>query len=604
MKLRSKLVIVFVVTYFCLLGVLYTSTTRVLLEGYQEIENADIQHLTHMGLTALDHRISDLDVVSLGFAVDYDSYSFMQDREIEHIETMLLDTTFIEAEINMMLFVSNDNEILSGKAFDLVEMEETPLPNGMYEHIYLNRLLTDHQGLDSKINGIIKITEGPLIVSSRPITTSEQEGPVLGTLIVARYLDTWEIERLRSYAGLSLEIVDVYEAEDRLDFLSALQGISEGNPIATVKLHRNLIAGYSIVNDIYGEPALVLRVDTPRAIYNLGLTSVWYFLISFVLLGLVIGILAMLVMDRAIVSRLTKLEDEVSNIDPNMLELGKVEASGDDEISMLATSINGVLDTLTRYRSLLKENERLAAIGEVASMVGHDLRNPLQVIVGSIHLLRKEVKGGSASRSDSPGESEVEQWMEKIDAQARYMNKIVSDLQDYSRNIKPTLETINVDEFLRDVVSSVTIPPEVDVTFAIDEELPEIKFDVYLMRRMLTNLLLNAVQAIPEGGSLSIGASLRGDDMAISVEDTGVGIREEDLAKIFKPLFTTKAKGTGFGLPVCKRIVEAHGGTISVESEVGVGSTFTVRIPLIPLPRVDEEAPVYEADWKLMMRQI
>ena len=100
------------------------------------------------------------------------------------------------------------------------------------------------------------------------------------------------------------------------------------------------------------------------------------------------------------------------------------------------------------------------------------------------------------------------------------------------------------------------------------------------MRRVFTNLFTNAVQAMPDGGRLTITASKTEEEALISVQDTGVGISEENMGKLFQPLFTTKSKGQGFGLPVCKRIVEAHGGKITVESKVGKGSTFTVKIPL------------------------
>ena len=587
MKLRSNLVIVFAVTYLCLLGVLYISTTTVLLEGYQEIETADIHHLVDMGLSALDHRVSDLDLINLGFAAKDDMYSFMQDQDVEHIETILLDAAFLGAKINLMLFVNNDNEILYGKAFDLTEEKEAPIPDGIYEHIYLNQLLTDHQGPDSKVQGILQIPEGLLLITSQPITASQEEAPIKGTLVIGRYLDSSEIEKVREYAGLSLEIVDISEAEEKIDFQSALREISDDNQIAIIRLHKNLIAGYSTINDIYGDPILVLKVDTSRAIFSLGQTSVWFFLISFLIMGVGIGALAMLATDRVIISRLTKLEDEVSSIDPNTLELGQVEASGDDEISMLATSINGMLDAIRRYRSLLKENERMAAIGETAAMVGHDLRNPLQVIVGSIELIKKGLNKRGDSEGDSSDGREIEKWVDKIDAQTDYMNKIVSDLQDYSRNIKPTREEADLEALMGDVVSSVDIHGDVDVSIVLDEGLPDISVDETLMKRLFTNLILNAVQAMPDGGSLSIRGSLQGDDVVISVEDTGVGIREENLDEIFKPLFTSKAKGTGFGLPVCKRIVDAHGGTISVESEEGVGSTFTVKLPITHLSRED-----------------
>jgi signal transduction histidine kinase len=101
-----------------------------------------------------------------------------------------------------------------------------------------------------------------------------------------------------------------------------------------------------------------------------------------------------------------------------------------------------------------------------------------------------------------------------------------------------------------------------------------------MMRRVFTNLVTNALQAMPEGGQLTITASQPEEVVLISVQDTGVGIPEEDLPKLFHPLYTTKAKGVGLGLAVCQRLVEAHGGSITVESQVGRGSTFTVKLPV------------------------
>jgi len=113
----------------------------------------------------------------------------------------------------------------------------------------------------------------------------------------------------------------------------------------------------------------------------------------------------------------------------------------------------------------------------------------------------------------------------------------------------------------------------------IPDDFPNMMVDPALMKRVFTNLITNALQAMPDGGQVTVTASKRDEAALISVQDTGVGIPEENLPKLFHPLFTTKAKGQGFGLPVCKRLVEVHDGTISAKSRVGKGSTFTVEIP-------------------------
>jgi len=114
----------------------------------------------------------------------------------------------------------------------------------------------------------------------------------------------------------------------------------------------------------------------------------------------------------------------------------------------------------------------------------------------------------------------------------------------------------------------------------IPEDLPKVMVDPTFMKRVFTNLFTNALQAMPDGGRLTIRAHKTKEAVSISVEDTGVGIPEEKLDKIFTPLFTTKSKGIGLGLSICKRLLEAQGGSITVKSQVGKGSTFTLKIPI------------------------
>jgi two-component system sensor histidine kinase AtoS len=135
-------------------------------------------------------------------------------------------------------------------------------------------------------------------------------------------------------------------------------------------------------------------------------------------------------------------------------------------------------------------------------------------------------------------------------------------------------------DLVRDSVSSVRIPGNVKVTVGIEDGLSNVKLDPILFRRVLTNLILNAVQAMPKGGKLTIASSSSGDEsFTVAVQDTGVGIAPENLGRVFNPFFTTKAQGQGLGLAVCKRLTEAQGGTITVASQVEEGSTFTLKIP-------------------------
>ena len=210
----------------------------------------------------------------------------------------------------------------------------------------------------------------------------------------------------------------------------------------------------------------------------------------------------------------------------------------------------------------MKDAERLAAIGETAGMVGHDIRNPLQAITSSVYLAKEETKALPES-----GEKEgLTESLETIEEQVLYINKIVSDLQDFVKPLNPKIEEIHLPKLVKDAFLSIAIPENVKVLISIEEHIRELVVDKYLIKRVLINLITNAIQAMPEGGMLTLTAAQENETACISVEDTGLGIPEENRNKIFKPLFTTKSKGQGFGLAVCKRLVEAHsGGSIALK---------------------------------------
>ena len=232
-----------------------------------------------------------------------------------------------------------------------------------------------------------------------------------------------------------------------------------------------------------------------------------------------------------------------------------------------------------RLEEQVLEQQRLATIGQIALMVGHDLRNPLQAIMNYVYLLQKEAQSFPDEFMRLSKKLGIEP-MAEIQGQLQYMEKIVLDLQDYARPLRPKFVETDLPELIDNVLSTLKIPDNVHVSKLVPDACSRLMIDAGLMKRAFINLLTNAVQAMPKGGRLTIAVTMTARDVEISVEDTGVGIPEDNLLRLFTPLFTTKAKGQGLGLSVCKRIVEAHDGEITVESEVEKGSVFKVKIPL------------------------
>ncbi|MBC8223658.1 PAS domain-containing protein [Candidatus Bathyarchaeota archaeon] len=232
--------------------------------------------------------------------------------------------------------------------------------------------------------------------------------------------------------------------------------------------------------------------------------------------------------------------------------------------------LKGVIAERTKQ---LKEAERLAAIGELAAMVGHDIRNPLTAISGACYYLRKRSSLGADDRS--------REMLEFIEGNVEYSNKIVSDLLEYSRDLKLNKTPVVIKELLEDSLSSIEIPRNVQIINEVDEE--EVEIDGHHMKRVFINMLKNAFDAMPEGGTLTLTSGRSPQGIKVSFADTGVGIPDEIMEEIWKPLFTTKAKGMGFGLAICRRIVKGHGGELYVVSQLGKGTIFTVSLPFFPM---------------------
>jgi PAS domain S-box-containing protein len=218
----------------------------------------------------------------------------------------------------------------------------------------------------------------------------------------------------------------------------------------------------------------------------------------------------------------------------------------------------------------LMRMEKLALLGELAGGVSHELRNPLAVISNAVYFLSSLL---------SEADETVAEYLEMISGEVQRAAKIVSDLLDFSRTKPPERVQTGVVQLISEVLHRKRPPDGITVKTQIPPDLPDVVVDPQQLGLVLANLAANAFEAMPEGGTLSISATCDHDKVLLSVSDTGQGIAPEDMPKIFEPLYTTKAHGIGLGLSLCKSLLDANEGDISVQSVVGGGSTFTVVLP-------------------------
>jgi signal transduction histidine kinase len=562
MNLRKKTFLIITVALISMTLVVYVSAQFILLDNYAALEKQRAEVNVKRCLSVLSNELTELDSTARDWAAWDDTYAFIQDANDNYLESNLVDETFINLRLNMMLFINSTGNVVYGKAFNLQNMSETPVPQDMLELLSANAFLWYHTDTESSLTGVVPLQEAPLLIASKPILTSQNEGPIRGALIIGRYLNSEEIKNLEKTTYLPVFITPFNESETQIAFQSLYSSPPfEDTPIFTRQLNADTISGCALLKDVYGKLSLMLRVELQQDIYQQGVISIAFFILALLGSGIVLGLVAILIVEKGFLSRIEQLAINVKKMGKSKDFSERLSWNSKDELSILAETIDGMME------------ERINAIGELAAMIGHDLRNPLTGITSATYYLRKKY----GTLMDEKGRD----MLEVIEKDIEYSNKIINDLLEYSKAIKLDLKETNPKSAVAEALSHVDFPKNVQL-IDLTETTPTIKIDVDRMKRVFINLIKNAIDAMPNGGKLTITSEKANDKVKIAFADTGVGISEENLKKLFGPLFTTKAKGMGLGLAICKRVVEAHGGKISVESVVGKGTVFTIIIPIEP----------------------
>lgn len=304
-----------------------------------------------------------------------------------------------------------------------------------------------------------------------------------------------------------------------------------------------------------------------------------HILSSMMILTLLVGTVAVFLVCLAA----KRLTDPINNLILAMRQVKsgnldeRMEIRTGDELGELATHFNRMTEIIKQNHDIettLAQQGKMASLGVLASGVAHEINNPLGVILGYAAYLEGKLK------EDDPNF----RFIHEIKQESKRCKKIVQDLLSFARIPKPVFAETDINKLLHQIVdfaANHAVMQNVVVKKDFEEGLPSIRVDGDQLRQVVINLILNAGPAMPNGGEIIVQTRQENaDGIQLIVRDTGTGIAPEHLDKVFEPFFTTRKKGTGLGLAITRQILLLHQGSISVSSEVGVGTTFTVRLPI------------------------
>lgn len=262
-----------------------------------------------------------------------------------------------------------------------------------------------------------------------------------------------------------------------------------------------------------------------------------------------------------------KMTEEISTLIQKEKELTLAEREEAKKLEKAYKELKEMQDRLIR-------SEKLAALGKLAGSVSHELRNPLGVIRNSVFFLRMKL----GKLLEDP---KIKKHLDILDEEVNTSDRIITDTLTFGRIKEPQLAKSNINDAIKDSLARIEVPENIELSTQLKSDLPETLADSNQLQQVFSNIILNAVQAMPKGGKLTIASITINKSIIVEISDTGEGIPKENLDKIFEPLFSTRPKGTGLGLSICQSIIEMHKGTIEVESELGKGTKFTVTLPLL-----------------------
>jgi diguanylate cyclase (GGDEF)-like protein/PAS domain S-box-containing protein len=368
MTLRLKTLAIVCLIFLGLVAVLYVMLQVIVLGGFAEEESRAAERDVTRVVKALGDDLVTLQGTTWDWGAWDDTYAYIQDRNADYYRSNLAnDTPLISNRLNLMIFTGVNGTVVFSKAYDLKSKQPATVPGSLLQQLAPGNLLVTHADPQLGTHGIVSLPEGSLLVASAPILTSERQGPARGSMIMGRFLDTQELQRLARTTLNSLTAYAISDLAIPPDFRDAITHLPDENQVYVHVLSSDSLGGYAMLKDIYGNPALMLRAEMPRTIYARGQSTVLLFAVVLALVGIFFIVITIFLIERLMLSRLRHLSAAVGNIATTADTDARLSTPGGDELSRLSGDINRMLDVLQQSRRQRFESEkRFKAVFESA----------------------------------------------------------------------------------------------------------------------------------------------------------------------------------------------------------------------------------------------
>ncbi len=625
MSLRSKVLAIVMVVVVLYGGMSLAIQRLIVYPSFVALEKAEAEKDMMRCVEALDREVHHLDAFVHDWAAWDATYEFIVEPNEEYQQGNLIQSAFVDNSINLIFLVNSDRKVVWGQTLDLdteqhIDLGGFPPDHWPENHPLLLRDFAEDSLADTNIAGILLTERAPMLVSSRPILTSENTGPVRGHLVMGRFLDEPRIAALAEQTRVDLEVLRIADTSLTPAEHEVLGRASSAGFPQLREAGDDTLFVYAAQADILGVPALLLRAQIPKEITARGRAAVWFAMISVSVIGLAILLTLVWLLQRIVVGPIIRLTDHAIRIGQNDDLTTKLPLHTGDEIGTLATEFNRMVDRLADARQRLSEQSYRSGLAEMASGTLHHVRNALTPMLGDLEKLRLEFKKtpldqierakqeladetlsperrGDLSRFlDLAGNQLVsvarrtQQDLADATGRARDVEKILAEQESVSRAERP-LETVQLDRLVEQAAAS--FPADLREVIEVKAsasvaETGSIRTHRVVFAQVVAGLLTNAAESAlrsekPHGcvGIEAAPETIDGVDMVhLQVRDNGDGATREQLNRIFERDHAPEKSTRTLGLHWCANTVNAMGGRIFAESDgLGKGTCLHLLIP-------------------------